>query len=437
MGTNPKSNFLAMKGKFLAIQLRPWPLAAVIGAIVAMTPGKLSGRIWTDVSGRKLEAVLVAHDEKAVVLRLGNGRNATVPLTRLSAGDLEFLKTSDGGSQGAGADTPSPSTGKTDDSTGANDDTDLNWDAPWPDSVPFKDDPGIDIVEENAETKLFVYTSSNYRFTSDVRLSKSVVSTFADMFEATRLYCRALPLAISGGVKHDGKYNIKLFAEKDDYIKAGGPPSSGGVFMGGQNVVMVPLISLGVKKFGSGYMRDRDKSDGTLIHELTHQLTPSAYYGTGAKGWFSEGLAEYLTSTPYRSGRFKVQGNLDDIVAYATAYGKKGTSGRGLGAEFEAPALDVFMLMNYQSFTGSNSNFNYAFGLLLTTYFMVLDGDGDAKRLKEFLMELRKIENHGNTGKAIDKLLAGRTFEELQNDVSKCWKRKGIKISFRPVSTRG
>ena len=403
-------------------------LIAVFGILAGMAWTESGmARTWTDVNGRKIEASLVAQNDSGVVLRLKNGKNATVPLKRLSKGDIEFLE--NGGEEDGEPDTDPPETADADESKDDGEDA-LNWNDPWPVNVPFKDNPGIDIVEEDADAKRFIYTSSNYRFTCDVRLSKSVVSTFADMFETTRLYCRALPLAITGGDKHDGKFDILLFAEKENYIKAGAPPSSAGVFMGGRGVVMVPLVSLGVKKVGSGYMRDRDKSDGTLIHELTHQLTPSVYYAPGARGWFSEGLAEYLTATPYRYGRFKVKNNLDDIVAYATAYGKKNTRGRALGDEISAPSLKTYMLMSYSDFTGSKANFNYGFGLLISTYFMVLDGEGDAARLKEFLKELRKIGRGGDSTKALDKLLDGRSFKELEEDIYKAWKRKRVKIIF-------
>ena len=387
-------------------------------------------RVWTDVQGRKVDATLVSHDQSEVIVRLKNGKNATIPLGRLSEEDQQFL--SDGGTEPPANDSPEDpnGAGKPGGSVGSEDETSLNWNEPWPTNVPFKENPEIEVIREDADAKQFVYESTNYRFTCDVRLSKSVVSTFADMFETTRLYCRALPLAISGGVKHDGKYDILLFAEKDDYIKAGGPPTSAGVFIGGKNVVMVPLGSLGVKKVGSGYMRDRDKSDGTLVHELTHQLTPYEYFKSGARGWFTEGLAEYLTSTPYRSGRFKVKGNLDDIIAYATGYGKKDTRGRALGENIHAPRLKDFMLMSYGNFTGSKANFNYGFGLVLTTYYMVMDGEGDAARLKEFLKELRRSGRKEDSTTAIEKLLDGRSFEQMEDDISKAWKRKGVKISF-------
>lgn len=404
----------------IALRPRSALLAALIGCLPLIPTA--SGRTWTDVMGRKLEGTLIAADEKEIVLRLGNGRNVTIPLDRLSPEDREYIGNWSPGDgeedkDGTGEDRKNP----------GDEGEALNFDDPWPDKIRFVDDPGIEIVEEDKDGKRFVYESAHYRFICDVRLSMSVVKGFSVMFEATHIYCRALPIALSGGVMRDGKYEILLFEKKEDYVKAGGPPSSAGVFIGGRNVVMVPLTSLGVRPVGSGYMLDRDKANGTLIHEITHQLTPGPYFNVGARGWFSEGIAEYLTATPYRSGAFKVKSNFDDIVAYATAYGKDDRRGRALGTKIDAPALRDFMLMSYDAFTGPRANFNYGFGLLLTTYFLHLDGEGDGARMKEFLKALRA----GKRGEdAIAPLLDGRSFRELEEDVAKAWKRKRVEIFF-------
>lgn len=411
-------------------------------------------RDWTGTNGKVIKgAKVITHTELDVTFLLANGKTVKVPLTRLSIKDRGYLSDStpgdypeddeDGDEEKGGAENEG--------NAAAADDENLNWDDPWPDLVALIDKPTITVVTED---KKFIYESDHYRFTCNVRLNGSVVSNFSTMFEATRVYCRALPLAVSGGIKNNGKYDIFLFETKQQYVEAGGPPSSAGVFMrrGNKSYIMVPLTSLGVRKVGSGYMRDRDKSNGTLVHEITHQLTPGPYFSPGARGWFSEGLAEYLTSTPYRSGRFKVKSNFDDIVAYATAYGKKDTRGRALGEEFTAPALVDFMTMPYSQFAGGDANFNYGLGLVLTTYFLHLDGEGDGARMKEFLKELRKpmskkerdeeralergsakglqrIGAHGR--RALDKLLDGRTFEELQDDITAGWRRKRVKIKFR------
>jgi hypothetical protein len=253
-----------------------------------------------------------------------------------------------------------------------------------------------------------------------------VVRGFALMFEATHLFCRSLPLALDGGKKTDGKLEIRLFEQYDDYIAAGGMQGSAGVFIGGRALVLVPLDSLGVRKVGSGYMLDRDKSSKTLPHELTHQLTPRLYFARGSMGWFTEGIAEYVAVTPYRSGAFSVRGNHKDIIDYTTAYGSKNTGGRALGENIQIDDLKKFMLQDYGEFL-QYPQINYGCSLLITYYFLQMDGDGDAKRIKSFLKALRD----GKTGEdAIAVLLDGRSYEQLGEEINKAWERRGISLTF-------
>ena len=385
-------------------------LLCITGLAAALEP-----RSWTDSQGRKVEATLVRADGGNVVLKLADGREVPFPLTKLSAEDGKYVEENRGKTPSA---PPAKST--------ANEKIPLNFDAPWPERIKFSEDPEVNTVEEDAEKKRFIYESANYRYICDVRLAKSVVKGFAVMFEATHLYCRSLPLALDGGIVNDGKHQILLFEQFEDYVKAGGPPSSAGVFIGGRGVVMVPLTSLGVRPVGSGYMLDRDKSNKTLPHELTHQLTPRDYFEKGPMGWFSEGIAEFVAVTPYRAGSYAVRGNLKDIVDYATGYGSKDMGGRALGTKIKLPALKDFMLQDYSDFL-EQPQINYGCGLLITTYFLYLDGEGDAKRLKAYLKALR--ENKDGV-ESLALLLDGRTFEALQADIVKGWSRKGVDFTF-------
>jgi len=370
-------------------------------------------RIWTDDQGRKVEASMVRVDGDAVILKLQDGREIPYPLTKLSAADRKNV-----------SEQQNPPTGNfpPDKSPG----TKLNFDEPWPDSIRFSEDPEIKTVEEDAEKKSFIYESANYRYICDVRLSKSVVKGFAVMFEATHLYCRTLPLAINGGVRIDGKFQILLFEEFEDYVAAGGPATSAGVFIGRKNAVLVPLGSLGVKPLGSGYTLDRDKSSTTIPHELTHQLSPRCYFVEGAMGWFSEGIAEYVGNSPYRSGIFNVRGNQRPLMEYVTGYGAKEMGGRALGTEIKLPDLKSFMLQDYASFQ-EQPQLGYGCGLLMTTYFLHMDGEGDGKRMKAFLKALHE----GKEGEeALEVLLDGRTFGKLQEEFTKAWSRKGVDFVF-------
>lgn len=375
-------------------------------------------RTWTDVQNRKVEAEMVRVEGNNVILKLKDGRELPFPLEKLSQPDKDFVSS-------VPVEKPE---NMPDDEGPDNEPTGrpLNFDAPWPDRVTFNGDPEIKVVEENASEKQFIYESANYRYLCDARLSITVVKGFAVLFEATNLFCATVPLSLNGGSPAKGKHQILLFENKEDYVKAGGPPSSAGVFIGGRNVVMVPLESLGVRPVGSGYMLDRDKSNKTLPHELVHQLTPRQYYSDGARGWFSEGIAEYIAVTPYRAGSFGVRNNLRDIIAYATAYGEDGSGGRAIGTKVKLPKLRAFMMQPYEKFTDT-PQINYASGLLITTYFLHMDGNKDGARLKAFLKALRE----GKEGdEALNVLLDGRTFEEMEKDIAKGWSSKGVDFTF-------
>lgn len=367
-------------------------------------------RTWTDNQGRKVEAELVSSSETNLVMKLANGKEVDFLIGRLSPEDQEYLKAN-----------REPSKGNT-----TNAKPELNFDAPWPERVSFKDDPNVSIIEEIPETKRFIYESANFRYVCDVRLAQSVVQGFARLFETTNLYCLSLPLGFSGGVKTKGKYQILLFEKIEDYVKEGGPPDSAGVFMSGRDLIMVPLTSLGVRPVGSSYMLDRDKSSKTLPHEIVHQLTPEPYFEAGSVGWFSEGVAEYVALSPYRSGSYNVRSNFASIFEYVTAFSKEYRTGRNLGTTINLPPIEKFFTQGYSSFL-SNAPLNYGAGALITYYFFHFDGNGDAKRIKAFL---KALQDGKKEKEALDVLLDGRTFKQLEEEIKKAWSRKGVDFYF-------
>jgi hypothetical protein len=370
-------------------------------------------RVWTDVRGREVTARMAGVDGDSIILELKDGRKVPYPLAQLSDADRQAA------SHWKPAEKPPERT-----ETPAT--AELNFNDNWPDRVSFKDDPEIEVITENADKKEFIYESANFRYVADARLSKSVVSGFARMFETTHLYCRTLPIGLTGGVKTDGKYLIRLFEKFDDYVSAGGPPTSAGVFMSGKQAILVPFRSLGVRAVGSGYMLDRDKSNKTLPHEIVHQLTPRCYYTPGSGGWFTEGIADYVAVTPYRSGSYNVRGNVRAIVEYATAHGSKNMGGRALGTDILLPPLEKWMLQSYPQFL-ANSKLNYGSALLITTYFFHMDRESDAARIRKFLAALHA----GKRGtEALDVLLDGDSFESLQEQITRAFKRQRIDLKF-------
>ena len=378
-------------------------------SINASTAAEL--RMWVDEQGREVRASFagITSDGESVNLKLENGSSIPFPIARLSE-DCQVYAKEAAAVKAARADEP-----------------EYNFDSDWPQLVGFREDPEIEIIREDADSNEFIYESLNFRYIADARLSRSVVRGFALLFESTHEFCQAMPIGMGEGVRTDGKYLIKLYENRQDYVSAGAPAASAGVFMGGRNLIKVPFESLGVRPVGSGYMLDRSASNRILAHEIAHQLTPPPYFGRGQfNAWFIEGIAEYVATTPYRSGQYNTRAGRRAAVDYATGFSRVDNRGRNIGTDIKLSSLENYMNLTYAQFI-SNSNFNYAVGLLLTYYFIHMDGEGDAANLQAYL---RALLDGASREEAEAKLLNGRTFKELENDVQAGWRRFGVRFNF-------
>lgn len=393
-------------------------------------------RTWTSQDGRTVEAEFIELKEKVVTVKRDvDGIELDIPLEILIVEDLVYLteikEEQDKVRKSSGGDAARGDGGRNSDDTA--DGIPSNIDEPWPDEVEINTDFAITTPAQpensypSPDSTPFVYHSPHYEFVCDVKLNNSLVKKFAIMFETVHASMAALPMHHRPAMaEKTGRLPIILCETEETYIKNGGPPGSAGVYLGSINTVLVPLTSLGVQKVGSGYMLDRKVDNGTLPHELAHQLTDRLYYKSGMIGWFTEGLAEYIAVSPMKNGRANFRSNLDEIEEYITEYDRKARNGRFLGDEFSVPDLEAYMLQPYSSFTGQNGNKNYALGLFFFTYFAHLDGE-DRAAFREFL----KAAREGKQGRElIDTLLMGRTWKELKNDIATAWRRKGIKVTF-------
>ncbi len=401
----------------------------ILSSLAILLPA--SGREWTDTeTGRKVEAEYVSSDgEQVKIQRQSDGKSFSLSLAKLSEADRSYVsqrmadKTENELDPGSDSDVDTSSSRR---SREADATKFTSYTADWPSQVKVAAQVDVQVVSEDDTEKKYVYRSAHYEYICDVQLSQSVVGSFARLFEATYEYVKLLPLGMRKPHLEGEHFKILLFEHHGTYVSNGAPPESAGVYMSRGDLIMVPLTSLGVKKVGSRYMRDRDHSNKTLPHEIAHQLTDRKYYSEGARGWFTEGLAEYVGVTPFRSGIYSTKQQISAVKDYVTAYGRDKNGGRALGDEIRMAAVQDFMLMPYSSFT-ADANRNYGCGLLLTYYFFHMDGDGERVALNHFLKALQD----GKKGQeAIDALLMGRTYEQLQEQIAKAWKSRGVKIHF-------
>ena len=254
-----------------------------------------------------------------------------------------------------------------------------NFGAAWPRAARPPFNPRHNVVSEDHTKKVYIYESPGYRFYSDVQIDRRSSMHFATLFETTREFMKSLPLGMLKTGGENKKSNVLMFGEDETYYDAGGPRWSAGCYFPMKRLVLVPMSSLDLKD-KEPVRGDPKKDHQVLIHELVHQLTPSAYYGYGSVGWFTEGLAEYVGTTPYHPGYFWVDTKGDTVLEYVRAYGQKNTTGRALGSEIKLRPLKEFMLMSYDNFAGSEGNLNYGASLLLVYYFFHMEGGGGAER---------------------------------------------------------
>ena len=407
-------------------------MRAAFSLLVLFLVSDCPGRTWTSKEGVTFEGELVEATVETVTLSSPKlAKPLKVPISELATPDQIFVRAwhADQVREKQAVARMHPDQRRQYELLKATREIAENFEGKWPGIVSAPGSLEVRDLSEEEEAEQYVYHSPHYEFVCDVPLKRSLVKRLAVLFEASREYCRQLPISSKkahvAGIKHRNR--ILLFETKEGYAKAGGPPGSAGVYMGGKDVIMVPLTSLGVRKVGSSYAIDYDKENRTLPHELTHQLTDHYYFRSGARGWFSEGLAEYVGATPYRSGSFNVKKALNAIRDYATGFGRAGRGGRALGDDISAPDLKSFMLQSYGSFV-ANGNFNYGLGLLITTYFFHMDKDGDRVAISAFLKALRE----GKEGEeALEVLLQGRSWSEMEEQISAGWRGRGLRIRFQ------
>lgn len=385
-----------------------------LAAILVLTASELllaEERAWTNSGGKTIVATLVEIAGEKAVLKM-NGSNFEVPVASLSPADQEFIK---GWKKG---DLPDPS---------KDGEIKPNWDGPWPKLVSADVGQEIEVIKEDGAEGEYVYASDHYEFICDVKLNTSLVKRFSLLFEATNQVCRELPLGMVKPFREE-RHKIHLFETEQAYFAKGGPEGSAGVYIsrGGEGDILVPLTSLGVKKVGSNYSVDYDKENTTLSHEITHQLTDYEYYAEGSRGWFTEGLAEYIANSGYRSGKFSLE-DMQKLIARVTAYGENGQGGRALGTEIFAPDLQEFYMQSYENFL-ANAQLSYGLSALIVYYYCHMDGNKDAANLKAFLKALKEEKT---PPELFEPLLAGRSWDEMEADITKGWRSRGVRITFR------
>jgi len=409
-------------------------------------------RPWKDTQGRVIQAAYVSSTADSVTIRMADGKQHTLPLSRFSAADQAFVK-----SQAS-----APAAAPTATTPAAADPARLPVEKrTWPAQVevPAR---SIEITPtvENAPAREFVYQSEAFVFTSQAKLAGSMMKEVARTFEATKSLVAALPWGVVCRPPEGfERYKAALYETRDDYKAAGGPENSGGVYMSGPKVFMIPFPSLGLEMRGKTWFKDENYRSDTLVHEITHQVMDS--YLPFLPKWVIEGTAEYTENLPYKSGTFRVdahKGGMKDAIAEA---GRRGMFP-------QIPSLKEHMTMNRAAWDAIADRSNKGMGelyfrsYLLVYFFNHLDEDkkgtrfikfmeavyGDVKALQDFFADPRvkrypdgrfsypsdfpppDIKPESAPFKHLEILMEGRSYAQLAEQIKIAYKDVGVKLTL-------
>lgn len=341
-------------------------------ALLIFAPSLLIGagpekRSWTDVQGRRLEGSLtsIGHDVIELVLAKDR-RTVTVSRRLLCPEDQRYVQIWE--KLGLGRDS-----------------------SRWPPEL----GPLLNFTPKSEPSPTpgeWLYSTPNYRFCSDVELAPSLIKEYSLAFEGTFHAVQKLPLGLDPKPAQD-KFVVRLMANREDYLRAGAPRESAGVYFIQSREILVPVDSLGVRTVGSRVAIDRKSHDaGTLVHEITHQVMHD--WLNVLPVWFVEGFAEYMAAIPFNQGRFSFR-DVDAGILKRLLEEQRLTNPRSGGLQVDLAPPDQIMSLTHQQWSagvadGRTAALNYRSAMMLVYFFIHLDGNQDGSALAAYLQLARE-----------------------------------------------
>jgi len=374
-------------------------------------------RIWTDLSGRTIEAIPIAANDQTLRLRLLKTETVyNLPLERLSEGDREFV---------------------------------AEWRKTRAGSEPFELAPTdrwppvyhgrVDVMPApspvGATGASQIWRTPRYELRSFGPLDSGVVRSLASICESIDGACRAIPLPMLWGRADDTLRIISIYPDETSYRAAGGLPATAGCFSGLTGEVLICEPALRETDFlgqAKGFSLEKRQRYHVLVHELVHQASLGITLGR-FPAWVSEGLAEFFSATQRSPGQFQFRDS--HLAVKNHLVGTLPYDGVVELAQYPIWTLDSFLDRNLNEWNHITARddkhgqgwIQYAQATVIVEFFCRADSPEGAR----FRSYLEAVLTGADPGEAASiHLLAGRSYAELEQAMAAYWGRQGVNLSF-------
>ncbi|MEM1223948.1 MAG: hypothetical protein AAGH40_14455 [Verrucomicrobiota bacterium] len=274
---------------------------------------------------------------------------------------------------------------------------------------------------EDTQREGFIYQSENFRFASSQTLSPNLIGEIEDLCEATYKGLSKLPLNLLQ-TDHTKRFEVSLFLNQADYLKAGGIKGTGGIYLPLKERTLIRLDLLTEQIRNSGDQLCKRKSK-ILVHEITHQAQHQ-WLGK-MPTWLLEGIAVYMESIPYKDGEFDFE-----AAHFRDSEGVNHCTTNRLSVT----NLETLMSMSGREWiedfkkNPKSVHRNYLSAYLLTYYFLHMEGDGSAARIKKYFHAMKHAFSQHDRLRAKSSLMDGKTVAELEADLIAAYENEGMRL---------
>jgi hypothetical protein len=365
-------------------------------------------REWTDVSGRKLNGVLVSGTNETALIRVLPGQRLyRIPLERLSDPDREFVRSR------------------------ARDLDDFDAEYPpvanhWPQRAEGRTRP-LNLKKKPDGSG---WTTTHYDFRTDGELSPEMAEALAVTCEAVDVAISSSPLPLLWGRDHGKKRPVYIYSSLANFKSTGAQENWGAYYVPLTNEVHVPLSALTGAHDPSMpsqfSLRKRDDYR-ILVHELTHQASVS-FLVLGLPAWVGEGTAELYSAFQTSPGQFTFFNQRALIRSYLNE--QIGLENQVQFQSLPLPKLDKFLSLSLYQFNRQTEKSpqggfcEYAAAMLVTEYFCFADNNS----MRAYLEAVFTGLSHNDAAEL--HLMRGRSPRQIEALIANQWQAMGLKLEF-------